>query len=45
MQETWVRSLGQKDSLEKEMMTPLQCSCLGNPCEVGLEGSGACYSP
>ena len=31
MQETWVRSLGQKDSLEKEMVTPLQYSCLGNP--------------
>ena len=29
--ETRVRSMGQKDSLEKEMVTPLQYSCLGNP--------------
>ena len=27
----WVRSLGQEDSLEKEMAILLQYSCLGNP--------------
>ena len=26
-----VRSLGQEDRREKEMVTPLQYSCLGNP--------------
>ena len=31
MQETWVGSLGQEDPLEKEMVTPLQYSCLENP--------------
>ena len=32
MQETWVRSLDQEDSLEKEVAThyPLPCSCLEN---------------
>ena len=31
MLETWVRSLGQEDPLEKEMAThPLQYSCLEN---------------
>ena len=30
MQETWVRSLGGEDPLEKEMETPLQYSCLEN---------------
>ena len=30
-QETGVQSLGQKDPLEKEMATQLQCSCLENP--------------
>ena len=30
-QKTWVWSLGQEDPLEKEMATPLQYSCLGNP--------------
>ena len=30
MQETWTRSLGREDSLEKEMVThSLQYSCLG----------------
>ena len=33
MQETWVRSLGQKYLLEKEMAT-LQYSCLGNPMDT-----------
>ena len=31
MQETWARSLGWKDPLEKEMVTHFQYSCLGNP--------------
>ena len=31
MWETWVPSLDQEDPLEKEMATPLQCSCLENP--------------
>ena len=31
LEETQVRSLGRADPLEKEMATPLQCSCLGNP--------------
>ena len=35
MQETRVRSLGQKDRLEKEMATPLQYSCLENPMDGG----------
>ena len=42
VRETWVRSLGQEDPLEKEMAThskgngnPLQCSCLENPMEGG----------
>ena len=30
MQEMWVQSLGWEDSLEKEMASPLQYSCLGN---------------
>ena len=30
MQETWVRSLGREDPLEKENGNPLQYSCLGN---------------
>ena len=30
-QETGVRSLGQEDSLEEEMVTHSQYSCLGNP--------------
>ena len=33
MQETWVRSLGQEDPLEKEMAT--QYSCLENPMDGG----------
>ena len=35
MQEMWVRSLGREDPLEKEMTTPLQYSCLGNPTDRG----------
>ena len=35
MQETWVRSLGGEDPLEKEMCNPLQYSCLGNPMDGG----------
>ena len=31
MQETWVRSLGQEDSLEDRMAIPLQYSGLENP--------------
>ena len=34
MQETWVRSLGQEDPLEKEMATH-QYSCLENPMDRG----------
>ena len=31
MQETWVRSMGQEDTLEKEMATHFyQCACLGD---------------
>ena len=33
MQQTWVRSLGREDSLEKEMAT--QYSCLENPMDGG----------
>ena len=29
------RSLGQEDSLEKEMVNPLQNPCLGNPMDRG----------
>ena len=43
MQETWVRSLGQEDSLEKEMAAqsrngysgPMQNSCLDNSMDKG----------
>ena len=35
MQETWVRSLGGEDPLEKENGNPLQYSCLENPMEGG----------
>ena len=35
MQETWVRSLGQEDPLEKGNGNPLQYSCLGNPMDRG----------
>ena len=31
MQEMWVQSLGQEESLEEEMGNSLQDSCLGNP--------------
>ena len=35
MRETWVRSLGGEDPLEKEMANPLQYSCLENPMDGG----------
>ena len=35
MQETQVQSLGGEDSLEEEMATPLEYSCLGNPMDRG----------
>ena len=35
MRETWVRSLGWEDPLEKEMANPLQYSCLENPMNRG----------
>ena len=35
MWETWVRSVGQEDPLEKEMAPPLQYSCLENPMDGG----------
>ena len=35
MQETWVRSLGQEDPLEKGMAYPLQYSCLENSMDRG----------
>ena len=36
MQETWVRSLGREDPLEKERnVNPLQYSCLENPMDRG----------
>ena len=38
MQETWVRSLGGEDPLEKEMETPLQYSCLEN----SMDGEAWC---
>ena len=34
MWETWVRSLGQEDALEKEMATTL-AFCLGDPMDRG----------
>ena len=34
-QETWVQCLGLEDLPEKEMATPLQYSCLGNPMDRG----------
>ena len=37
MQETWVRSLGQEDILEKGMAT-LQYSCLENPMDREVHG-------
>ena len=37
MQETWVQAPGQEDSLEKEMATPLQYSCLENPMDPGAQ--------
>ena len=35
MWETWVRSPGQEDPLEKENGNPLQYSCLENPMDRG----------
>ena len=35
MQETWDRSLGWEDPLEKELATHSQCSCLENPRDAG----------
>ena len=35
VRETWVRSLGREDSLEKEKGNPLQYSCLENPMDGG----------
>ena len=35
IREMWVRFLGQGDSLEKEMATPLQYSFLENPMDRG----------
>ena len=35
MQETWVRSMGEEDPLEKEMDNPLQYSYLENPVDRG----------
>ena len=35
IQETWVRSLGQEDPLEKEVATHSQFSCLGNSMDRG----------
>ena len=35
MQDTWVRSLGWEDPLEKDNGNPLQYSCLENPMEGG----------
>ena len=35
MQETWVRSLGWEDPLEKGMAFHSQKSCLGNPMDRG----------
>ena len=35
MPETWVRSLGWEDSLEKEKGNRLKYSCLGNPMDRG----------
>ena len=35
MRETWVRSLGREDPLEKEMATHFQYSCLENLMDGG----------
>ena len=35
LQETWVRSLGQEDPLEKETATHSSILCLGNPSDRG----------
>ena len=35
MPETQVQSLGGEDSLEEQMVTPLEYSCLGNPMDRG----------
>ena len=39
MQETWARSLGQEDPLEKGNGYPLQYSCLENPMDSGAWGA------
>ena len=31
MQETWIQTQGQEDTLEKENGNPIQHACLGNP--------------
>ena len=36
MQETWLQSLGHEGTLEKEMATLLQYSCLENPVDRGV---------
>ena len=36
MWETWVRSLGREDPLEKGIGNPLQYSCLENPMDGGV---------
>ena len=43
MRETWVRSLGQEDPMEKEMATHFQYTCLENPMDRGVWW--ATYSP
>ena len=42
MQETWVRSLGWEDPLEKGKATPLQYSGLENSMEMRLLDYGGC---
>ena len=42
MQETWVLSLGQEDPLKKEMVPPLQYSCLENPKDRGAWQATVC---
>ena len=37
MQETWVQSLGHKDSPREGNGNPLQYSCLGNPLDRGTQ--------
>ena len=42
IRETWVRSLGWEDSLEKGKATPLQYSCLENPVARGGWWAAVC---